>query len=519
MSKKSKRDEIFDMLENTTNTPKISKKNKKRFDYVDTSIEGENRTNKKKKRNINKQFFIVTAFSVIVFLGLIVYLLFFTLIKSPEVINNPKNARQELYSKYVIRGNILDKKGNILAKSEENSDGSYSRVYPYGKLFAHCVGYTSENGNTGLEAANSFDLLSSNVFFLEKIKNDMAGNKNIGDNIVTTLDSYVQEEGAKALGNSKGAFVAIEPKTGNIIALYSNPGFDPNMISENWENLNEDNENSPLLNRATQGHYSPGSVFKTVTSLEYIRENSNYNKYNYICSGQINHEDTSIHCANESVHGDEDLYSSFYNSCNCSYANIGLKLDLARFKNTAEELLFNKKVYCPLPYSKAIFNLELDSVNSEKMMTAFGQGNTLTNPYHMALIGCAIANKGVINKPSLVSQIQNYSGDIVKKNKTSSYKKIMSAGEADILKEMMEGVVSYGTAIELSNLSYKVAGKTGTAEYSTSDKTKTHSWFLGFSNTDNPDLVVCVIVEDYNENYYKRAIPIARSILEAYHSN
>ena len=525
---KNRKDDIFDSLEEINKKKKQparkpksnigSKTSPRKNAYTTNNAKTQTKRLAKKGKNSNTHFYGVTTVSVLIFLSLISYIIYFNAFKSAELVNNPKNVRQDLYAKNVTRGDILDKNGNVLARTVTDEEGNETREYPYGSLFAHSVGYSSDKGNIGVEASCSFDLLTSNTFFLNKIKNDIAGKKNPGDSVVTTLDVNVQEAAANALGDSKGAAIAIEPKTGNIIAMYSNPGFDPNSIDEAWDELNKDETNAPLLNRSINGLYSPGSIFKTITSLEYIREHSNYDAYKYLCEGEFNYEDISIHCYNDAVHGEEDLYSSFANSCNCSYANIGLDMDSESYCDLAKELLFNKKIYCPITNSKSIFKLKPNSSDGEKMMTAFGQGDTMVTPYHMALITCAIANKGVLNKPNIVSKINNNNGANVRTTKVSRYKKLMTSNEADILKTLMQGVVSYGTANELNDLPYSVAGKTGTAEYS-SDKSLSHSWFMGFSNVEDPDLVVCVVVEDYDENYSKRSMPIARSMLEAYHNN
>jgi len=135
-----------------------------------------------------------------------------------------------------------------------------------------------------LESAENFELLTSHAFFLEKLKNEFQDEKNIGDNVITTLNTQLQEAAYNALGSYKGAVVVLEPSSGKILAMVSKPDFDPNTVAENWEFLSTD-ENSYLLNRATQGAYAPGSTFKLVTALEYMREHGDYNAYGYTWQG------------------------------------------------------------------------------------------------------------------------------------------------------------------------------------------------------------------------------------------
>ncbi|MBQ8803759.1 MAG: penicillin-binding protein 2 [Tyzzerella sp.] len=441
------------------------------------------------------------------------YLVYFNAVQSKDIINSPYNVRLDSMADRVVRGKILDKGGNVLAETKVADDGTETRVYPYGELYAHVVGYDSK-GKSGLESAENFNLLTSNAFFMEKLVKEIREEKNIGDNVITTLDTNVQKAAYDALGNYKGAVVVMEASTGKILAMVSKPDFDPNMIPTDWEEIST-SEESVLLNRATQGAYAPGSVFKLVTALSYIRENADYENYSYVCEGEITHEETTIHCANERVHGSENLIDSFAYSCNSSFSNMGLTLDLAKYRNTAEDLLFNSKLPSVLPYSQSKFQLTKESGTSEVMMTAMGQGKTQVSPYHMALISAAVANGGILMEPYLVDEIVNYTGTSVEKNMPDKYATLMSSEEAAQLKEYMAAVVEYGTATSLGGESYTVAGKTGTAEYS-SDKEKAHSWFTGFTNVENPELVISVVVESA-DNSGMSAVSVAKKVLNAYY--
>lgn len=471
------------------------------------------KSSKKDKKVSNKEFARVTYLFVALFLAMMGYLVYFNAVQSKDIINSPYNVRLDSMADRVVRGKILDKGGNVLAETKVADDGTETRVYPYGELYAHVVGYDSK-GKSGLESAENFNLLTSNAFFMEKLVKEIREEKNIGDNVITTLDTNVQKAAYDALGNYKGAVVVMEASTGKILAMVSKPDFDPNMIPTDWEEIST-SEESVLLNRATQGAYAPGSVFKLVTALSYIRENADYENYSYVCEGEITHEETTIHCANERVHGSENLIDSFAYSCNSSFSNMGLTLDLAKYRNTAEDLLFNSKLPSVLPYSQSKFQLTKESGTSEVMMTAMGQGKTQVSPYHMALISAAVANGGILMEPYLVDEIVNYTGTSVEKNMPDKYATLMSSEEAAQLKEYMAAVVEYGTATSLGGESYTVAGKTGTAEYS-SDKEKAHSWFTGFTNVENPELVISVVVESA-DNSGMSAVSVAKKVLNAYY--
>ena len=448
-----------------------------------------------------------------IFLAMMGYLVYFNVVTSKDIINSPYNVRLDSMSDRVVRGEILDNAGNVLAKTEVSKDGTETRVYPYGKMFAHVVGYDSK-GKSGLESIENFHLLTSNANFMEQFIHELREEKNIGDNVITTLDMTLQEAAYDALGSYKGAVVITEVTTGKILAMVSKPDYNPNTIAEDWDKLASSSE-SMLLNRATQGAYAPGSIFKLVTTLEYIRENKDYSNYTHLCEGEIEYEGTVIHCAKNRKHGEEDLATSLANSCNTSFSNIGLTLNISSLQKTAKGLLFNSKLPSLLPYSQSKFQLEKDDATYEIMMTAIGQGETLVSPYHMCLIASAIGNGGILMEPYLVDQVVSYTGASVEKNMPKKYSELMTSEEASVLKDYMLQVVESGTASSLQSDKYTIAGKTGTAEYS-SDKEKAHSWFMGFTNPDNPELAIRIVVESA-DNSGMSAVSVAKKILNAYY--
>nr|MCR5734505.1 penicillin-binding protein 2 [Lachnospiraceae bacterium] len=218
------------------------------------------------RKKANRAIAYVTYAFAILFAFLIVYLLWYTYFRGPEDINNSYNPRQDIYAKRVIRGEILSRNGDVLAYTDTDENGNEKRVYPYGPLFAHAVGF-STHGKTGVELNTNIRLLTSNRPVLERVSNALSGNKSIGDNVVTTLDPYIQKAAYDALSTYKGAIIATDIKTGEILCLVSKPDFDPNSIATDWDRINDDKESSALLNRVTQGLYPPGSTFKIVTAM------------------------------------------------------------------------------------------------------------------------------------------------------------------------------------------------------------------------------------------------------------
>jgi len=468
----------------------------------------------KKRKARNKEYTFVSIFFGIIFISMIGYLIYFDGFKSDDFINSPYNTRQDSFSDRVVRGKILSSDGQILAQTNVSEDGTETRNYPYSNMFSHVVGYDT-NGKSGLESEANFTLLTSHSFFLTQMKNQFLNEKNTGDTVVSTLNANLQSIAYNALGDRRGAVVVMEPSTGKRLVEVSKPDFDPNTIGDNWDYLVNDENDSSLLNRATNGAYPPGSTFKVVTALDYFRKKGTFEGYNYLCEGSITLQDHTIHCYHNTVHGQENFYSAFANSCNCAFADIGVGLGGASLRETAENLLFNKSL--PLnSYRTSSFSLDADSVTPLIMQTAIGQGNTLVSPMHMALITCAIANDGVLMKPYLIDEVVNDNGDSVKKTEPVAYKRLMSSNEANLLGKLMKQVVDSGTASALSGRSYTVAGKTGSAEFD--EEGHSHSWFIGYSNVDDPDLVVAVIVENGGSGS-EAAVPIAGQIFDAYYAN
>lgn len=453
------------------------------------------------------------------FLCCIGYFAYFQIVKSEDFINNPYNARQESFEKSVVRGKILSADGETLAETKTDGAGVETRHYPHSNLFAHIVGYsTADHGRSGIESWMNFNLLRSNAFFLEKTVDKAMDEKSVGDNVVTTLDYSLQSAAYQALGAYNGAIVALEPATGKILAMVSKPDFDPNAISENWDRIVADEHSeSVLLNRASQGLYPPGSTFKILTALEFLREHpDDYRDYRYRCNGSIWEGSSKLSCFSGEVHGDVDLLRSFVKSCNTSFANIGLSLDKDKFAETCGELLFNESLPVEkLDVSKSSFVLNAESSASEVMETSIGQGKTLVTPLHMAMISGMIDHDGILMKPYVIDSVENYEGGKVTTCEPSEYGQLLTAEETGILREYMKETVASGTASKLSGMGYEAYGKTGSAEFG-SNKGDSHAWFTGFARKDGQaDIAVAVIMENAGLGS-AYAVPAAKAVFDAY---
>ncbi len=453
------------------------------------------------------------VFSALLFL-VVGYYSYFVVVQGKSYINNSYNKRQDLLANYITRGKILSADQQILAQTILTEDGEDVRVYPYNEVFSHVVGRV-DHGKTGIEQSESFSLLTTNENPFIQIINTLSGEKNVGDNVVTTLNARLQQAAYDALGNHQGAVVVLEPSTGKILAMVSKPDYDPNTVNHDWEKLNA-NSNSPLLNRATQGLYAPGSTFKILTTLEYIRENPNYEDYEYNCKSEDKFNQVTIHCAGGLIHGKEDLKESFANSCNTSYANLGITLNMNRFQELCTSMYFNSTLPINLKTSQSSFVLNANSDLVDYAQTVIGLGKTQITPLHNAMIAAIVANDGVLMKPYLIDHIESASGNIISSNEPETIGTKISPSEAELLTEFMAEVVKSGTGTKLSGMKVSVAGKTGTAEYEIGKNP--HAWFVGFAPVENPEIVVSVIVESAGSGS-KYAVPIAKKILQAYYNN
>lgn len=496
--------------EATTSVP--GKQRIKKLQPTAEEIE-ERREVRKKRRSQNPEILAVTYVFTALFVAMIGYFVYFNGFVSKDVINSAYNVRVNSFADTVIRGDIVSSDGTVLAETLVDDAGNETRYYPLGRIFSHAIG-TSEINQSGVELSENFYMLQSNGNPLFNALRDIRGQKNQGDTVVTTLDAALQQVAYDALGYNDGAVIAIEPSTGKILAMVSKPDYDPNTLVSDYETIVSEESNDSLLNKTTHGLFVPGSIFKTLTALAYIRSGDDVNDYSYVCEGQINlGESEYITCFDSTVHGAEDFTDSFANSCNASFGNIGLYVGRKSLKEACESLFFNSELPTDIPHVNSRFNLEADASDWEIAATSIGQGKTQVTPLQMVMIASAIANGGNLMEPYMVDSIQTEdSGSRVKKYMPQSYGQVLTTQEANVLGSLMEAVTSYGTATALSGYGYTVAGKTGTAEVSGKGD---NSWFIGYAPAEQPKIAICVLVEN-DEGYYQSALPIANAVLQNY---
>ncbi|MBR1861700.1 MAG: FtsW/RodA/SpoVE family cell cycle protein [Lachnospiraceae bacterium] len=494
---------------------------------TDNKINTDNKTDHKEKSNNipgifkpvlytgrKKQIVFTLVNFAVLFCLIAVYITGYYFINRGVLINNSYNRQEANLMKQNLRGEILASGGEVLAYSEQLEDGQQRRVYPYGSAFCHAVGFSSL-GKSGIEAEENYYLLNSGENILEKAINRSRGELNSGYSVVSTLDAPLQQIADSTLGSRDGAVIVTEVKTGRILAMVSHPCFDPNSIDKIWDELVDDKNNSALVNRSLQGLYPPGSTFKIFTSYEFENEGFDTEGYSYDCEGYFVYDGVKITCYHGGSHGTVDFKQSFAQSCNSSFANIGMQLDRDKFGSTLSKLLFGinlPSVFDGQPPAVSSFDLSTDY---KQMQASIGQGDTEISPYHLNLVTMGIANNGVVMTPYIIDSVISDNGKTLKSTKEKVYRKIMSKEYADSLRTLCEEVVLTGTAKSLNTDLYVAAGKTGSAEYNNNGDS--HGWFTGYAPAEDPEIAVTVVVEKGGTSS-KSAVPLAKAVFDEYFS-
>lgn len=456
----------------------------------------------------SKRIIKVLAMMGALFISLVIYLSYFEIFRASDIVTNNYNKRQWLNEEYVLRGKIVDRNGKTLAYSEKVEEKQI-RHYPYGNVYSHIIGYSDkEYGKSGLEASYNNELLNINASNpILQITEKITGLKEQGNNLILTIDHELQNYARQLLGSKKGAMIVMNPKNGEIYAMVSKPDFNPSTFKENWEEIAEDKD-SPLLNRATMGLYTPGSVFKMITAAGALQQEGIDTTYQ--CEGSVNIEGYILRDYKGIAHGKVDLEKAMVESCNVAFSQIGLQLGEERLKDVSEKFMFNKVIAFDLKTKSSIFPSKGLMTKPELGATAIGQGKVLVTPFNMALAASAIANDGVMMKPILVKEVISPDGKTVKANYPQAIARVSNSLIAQEIKNMMVKAVNEGTGKNARIRNIAVAGKTGTAENETG---KEHAWFVGFAPADNPQVVVVVVLENIGSTGGKSAAPLARDMM------
>lgn len=414
------------------------------------------------------------------------------------LVDSKYDSRSNRLVATVKRGSVLDRNHEVLTYSEKNEDG-YVRISKYPGLFSHVIGYVDKKyGTTGLESLYNPELMGrGNASFMTKTKNIIL-NEKTGENLVLALDLKLQQKSQALLKNFNGAIVVSNPKTGEILASYSNPTYDERKLSEFINNENE----SSMLNRVQFGRYSPGSVMKILTSINLLQNNFNEN---YEDTGSIEIGDAKIANYNNMRYGTVDMKKAFAHSLNTYFVWANLKY-LESFKNLIDSV--NKTISESSIVPMAPIELSLSDDEFSNALLGIGQGKVTLSPMILNIITESVYNGGYFYTPRYVNSFET---DDVKINKKLFSKKIMMPFSEQIVnqvKDYMKEVVATGTA---SGFGLKNAGgKTGTAELGNG---KYNYFFTGFyENEENPKCIT-IVLENCSNIGYNKTVEIFKKLL------
>lgn len=453
----------------------------------------------------NKKIIRVLVVVSIMFLALVSYLLYFNMFSAEKVASNPYNKRQWEDERFVKRGSIYDRDGEVLAETIIDGD-SRTRSYPKGHLYSHIIGYYSRvYGKSQLEMKYDKQLLGHgdiNITF-----NELRS----GYDLNLTIDNDLQEYAYKQLGGRRGAIVAIEPETGKILAMVSYPDFDPSTdaIEKNWKYIVE-REDSPLLARATGGLYPPGSTYKIVTAA--TAYNAGYSDKTFEDNGVFKQGGLKVSNYGGESFGKINMRKAFEVSSNFAFCTLGYELGAQNVKDAAEAFGVNKDIDMDIPVSKSRIDYK-KMTNEDAALVSIGQGQLLMTPLHVAMLGAAVANNGKMMKPYLVNTITTSSGLTLSTTKPTVFCQPMSAECASYMNGLMIDVVKEGTGRSAAISGITVAGKTGTAE---NENEKDHAWFVGYAPAEKPTIAVAVMLENDGRSGGASAAPIAKKVMTKY---
>ncbi|MGI6491586.1 MAG: cell division protein FtsI [Peptococcaceae bacterium] len=457
------------------------------------------------KNNILKLGYLLLGLLV----GLVIYLSYLQLYRAPILADNPYNRRFQEYENQVLRGTIYDCNGVALANSERSQD-STKRLYPAGSSMAHVIGYINEiYGRAGLESAYDRYLLGmEGADSYRNLINRLLGKAQAGGDVILTLDAGLQGQAMDLLGGRRGAVVLLDPGTGAVLVLASSPSFDPNYLDDNWPELLQDNR-KPLVNRATQGAYPPGSTFKVVTAAAALAADPGLAQDHFDCPGYLVVDGFKLD--DTAVHGKVNLTQALAKSCNTTFAQLGLTAGVTGFQETVKAFGLLQAPEIGLPTRAGTMASADEMTPTELAGSAIGQGQILVSPLQMALSAAAIANEGTIMQPYLVNRVKDSRGFTVENHTPRVWLKATSPEIAAIIKEGMVSAVNSGTAQAASVRGMQVAGKTGSAQ---NPQGQTHAWFIGFAPAEQPRLAIAVMLENAGGGGAVAA-PLARSLLAA----
>jgi peptidoglycan glycosyltransferase len=476
---------------------------------------------------VNKPIRRVAFVTMIMFALLLGNVTYSALFRQASLDASAQNRRTRDAEFAQDRGAILATGKVPMAETESVDDRfRFQRVYPDDDLYSVVTGYYSyDHGRTGLENSYNTELAGTDdALFVRRLVDTVTDRAPEGASVQTTIVPRVQKAAAEALGNQKGAVVALDPKTGAVLAMVTSPSYDPNEIASHdieaankaWTRLAKADDR-PLSNRAAREIYPPGSTFKLVTAAAAL-ENGMDPDTTIESPNRLKLPNTETYLPNSTNCGGSEttLTNALRVSCNTAFANVGLELGQEKMREQAQKFGFNARHLADLNGVASQFPDDMDQ--AQLALASIGQFDVAASPLQMAMVTAGIANDGSVMDPYVVSMVQGPDLKPMSTTRPTELSQAMSPANAKELQEMMRIVVAEGTgsAAQISGVS--VGGKTGTAQ--SDPKRKPFAWFTSFAPVDDPEVAVAVIVEDADiprEDIAggRVAAPIARATMQA----
>jgi peptidoglycan glycosyltransferase len=467
------------------------------------------------------------------FLVLFLQLNRLTVIDQKKLNDNPNNTREILRDFSHPRGSITTADGELIARSVATDDRfKLQRQYPDGSLYAAVTGYFSFTlGSAGVEKTYNDQLAGrSQGLSLQHLGDLFVQKDKVGD-VTVTLRDDLQRIAAQQLGNREGSVVALDPRTGAILALYSNPSYDPNVLADHDTNkaaaaaasMDADPE-KPRLNRSYQERYFPGSTFKVVTATAALESGKfTMDAPSFPVATEFTPQGTNrpLHNFDGEACGG-NLLNALKVSCNTVFAQVGVQVGADQMIKTAQDFGFDHDVPIDLTNAaQSTFPTDFTRNTPALAQSAFGQSDVSATPLQMAMVAAAVANDGKIMKPHVLQEVRNADARVIERYHKGEWRTAMDPQTASELRNAMLTVVQSGTATRLAVPGFTVGGKTGTAQLGV-DPPRSHAWIIGFAGPEGqaPTIAVAVIVQGQaevsNATGGRIAAPIAQSVLKAY---
>lgn len=486
---------------------------------------------------MNKPIRTISVFCLLLFLALMVNATWLQYVKAQDYAGDPRNRRVIEAAYSAERGAILVGRDPVAESKPVDDKYEFQREYAEPEKYAHLTGYFSYFSQTGVEQTQNRVLSGDDdLLFVTKLVDLLSGKAGKGGNVQLTIDRAAQDAAYAALdalpGDVEASVVALEPDTGKILAMASLPSYDPNELAshdfpsviEAYERLDA-REDEPLVNRAIRTTLPPGSTFKLVTAAAAI-ESGKYEASGEVPGGaefqlpQTTSSDGLIDNEGRECGVDKIPFEqAMGNSCNTTFAQLGVELGEQALREQAEAFGFNQEYFEDLG-AQSVSNFPERANPPQTGQSAIGQFEVQATPLQMAMVAAGIANQGTVMRPYLVDQVQSPTFEVLRQTQPEELNEAVSASTADQLTDLMVYTVEEGTAEPAAINGIPVAGKTGTAQ-SGQDDVPPYAWFVSFAPAQDPEVAVAVMIqriEDVDRGEIaggRLGGPIAKAVMEA----